>query len=137
MNASPFLLSFSLTICQLLWEIWFRPLAVSPHKLHSHTVGKTQHSEDAGSKGPSCCSSHPLSRCICFTAESNLITLFPKGNLTSETFLGIGYQGNNSNSFRLLRFYSVPSIALSALCAFLPPCRNEHPQTKETQVGRS
>lgn len=113
------------------------PWQSAPHKLHSHTVGKTQHSEDAGSKGPSCCSSHPLSRCICFTAESNLITLFPKGNLTSETFLGIGYQGNNSNSFRLLRFYSVPSIALSALCAFLPRCRNEHPQTKETQVGRS
>lgn len=55
----------------------------------------------------------PSSRHICFSAKSNHIPLIPKGNLTSETFSGIGYQGNNSNSFRLLCFYYMPSIALS------------------------
>ena len=72
--------------------------------------------------------------------KSNHIPLIPKGNLTSETFLGIGYQGNNSNSFRLLCFYYMPSIALSTLWACFPQAyvwgRNRRPQYRETQAWR-
>lgn len=83
------------------------PLGSSAHhKLHSHVV-KTQNSawRRCREQGAFPSSSHLLSRHICFSANSNHIPLFPKGNPPSETFLGIGYQGNNSNSFRLLHLY--------------------------------
>lgn len=96
--------------------IW--PLGRSAcQKFHSHMRRPSAVTgEDAGSKGLSPGSSRPLSRHICFSANSSRIPLLPKGKLTPETFLGIGHQGGNSNSFRLLCLYPTPAPCY----AFLP-----------------
>lgn len=117
--------SFALTVFQLLGEIWFpSPSPKVPgnficQKLYSHVI-KTQYSHQRRCREQEALLGFswlfptlPSSRHICFSAKSNHIPLIPKGNLTSETFSGIGYQGNNSNSFRFLCFYYMPSIALS------------------------
>lgn len=86
-------------------------------KFHSHVRRPSAVTgEDAGSRGLFPGSSRPLSGHICFSANSSRIPLLPKGNLTSETFSGIGHQGDNGNSFRLLRLYHMPAPRY----AFLP-----------------
>lgn len=148
-----FFFSFALTVFQLLGEIWFSPTPwpkvpgkCTCQKLYSHVV-KTQYGHQRRCREQEALlglswlfSALPSSRHICFSAKSNHIPLIPKGNLTSETFLGIGYQGNNSNSFHLLCFYYMPSIALSTVRACFPQAylwgRSRRPQYRETQAWR-
>lgn len=145
-----FCFSFALTVFQLLGEIWLpSPATQSPWKVHmSETLQpcdkdpvqppEKMQEQEALLGFPWLFPTLPSSRHICFLAKSNHIPLIPKGNLTSETFSGIGYQGNNSNSFRLLCFYYMPSIALSTVWACFPQAyrwgRNRHPQYRETQA---